>query len=241
MLVAHESFFYIKLSSYRPASAPITRAFMLPVGSINIFVGLTDAVGSFDDSAHRAMLTTPLLTQAEYDQARSATLSLSGGGGLFDGSINNANESDALVDDADSINPSPNDRSIIATSFDGSITRTPSDWCPEDHSEALPYSKFESKGEIWEEPHVILMADSDPPPPDPFCTPIRTDAPAMEIETARKAMEEARAKEQWERKKIRLEKKTTTKISEYHQRRWQKKLATDMPTHTLNFNTLCQM
>jgi hypothetical protein len=69
MLVAHESFFYIKPSSYRPASAPITRAFMLPVGSINIFLGLTDDVGSFDDSAHCAMLTTPLLTQVEYDQA----------------------------------------------------------------------------------------------------------------------------------------------------------------------------
>jgi hypothetical protein len=80
MLVAHNSCFYIKPGSYRLATVLITRTFMLPMGNINIFVGLTDAVDNFDDSMHHAMRTTPLLTQMEYDQARSATLPLSGGG-----------------------------------------------------------------------------------------------------------------------------------------------------------------
>jgi hypothetical protein len=69
MLVAHDSYFYIEPGSYWPATAPIARAFMLPVGGINIFVGLTDAIDNFDDSTHRAMHMTPLLTQTEYDQA----------------------------------------------------------------------------------------------------------------------------------------------------------------------------
>jgi hypothetical protein len=136
MLVAHDSYFYIKPGSYRSASVPVTHTFMLPVGSINIFVGLTDAVENFDDSAHR-MRMTPLLTQAECDQAWSATLLLSGGESIED-AIDNVDESDALADDADSTNPPSGDKSIAATSFDGSITCTPSDWCREDNSEPCP-------------------------------------------------------------------------------------------------------
>jgi hypothetical protein len=127
MLVAHNSCFCIKPGSYRPATALVTLAFMLRVGSINIFVGLTDIVNNFDDSAHRMRMTS-LLTQVENDQARSATLPLSGGGmGSIDGSINNADESDILAIDADSTNPPSSDGSIIPTLFDNSITRTPSD------------------------------------------------------------------------------------------------------------------
>jgi hypothetical protein len=77
---------------------------MLLVGSFNIFVGLTDAVDNIDDSAHHAMGTTPLLTQAEYEEALSTILPLSGGGSVH-GSITNAGESDALADNVDSINP----------------------------------------------------------------------------------------------------------------------------------------
>jgi hypothetical protein len=99
MLVAHVSCFYIKPGTYRL----VTRAFMLPVGSINIFVSLTDAIDNFNDSAHHVRMT-PLLIQAEYDQARSATLPLSGRG-TVDGSINNTDESDALIDDADTTDP----------------------------------------------------------------------------------------------------------------------------------------
>jgi hypothetical protein len=127
---------------------------MLPVGSINIFVGLTDIVNNFDDSVHRAMLTTPLLTQAKYKQARSTNPPLSGEGSVDD-SINNtdesdplADESDLLADDTDSTNPSPSNGSIVATSFDSSITCAPFDWCQEVHSEAQPYSESKSKGGI---------------------------------------------------------------------------------------------
>jgi hypothetical protein len=51
MLDAYGSCFYVKPEMYRLASAPVTRAYMLPVGSINIFVDLTDATENFDDSA----------------------------------------------------------------------------------------------------------------------------------------------------------------------------------------------
>jgi hypothetical protein len=81
MLVTHDSCFYMKPGSYRPALAPITRAYMLPVGSINIFVGLTDAIENFDDSVQNMRMTL-LLTQEEYGEARIATLPLSGGGSI---------------------------------------------------------------------------------------------------------------------------------------------------------------
>jgi hypothetical protein len=81
------------------------------------------------------------------------------------------------------------------------------------------------------------MADKFPPPPDLFCTPICVDALATEIEAAHKALEEARAKELREYNFFCLEKQTATEISEYHQWRWQKKLAANMPNHTLNFDT----
>jgi hypothetical protein len=111
---------------------------MLPVGSINIFVGLTDAAENLDDFTQNKRMTS-LLTQVEYDEARSATLPLSGGGSI-EGDIDDAVESDALADDADSTNPLSGDRSIVATWFDGSITCAPSDWCRGDLSEPLSYS-----------------------------------------------------------------------------------------------------
>jgi hypothetical protein len=102
---------------------------------------------------------TLLLTQEEFNQARSATLSLSGGDSV-DGSITNANESAALPDDADSIDPPSSDGSIITTLFDGSITRVQSDWCREYHLEPLSYLESESEGGVWEEPGAVLMAGS---------------------------------------------------------------------------------
>jgi hypothetical protein len=68
MLVAYGSCFYVKPESYRAASTPITHAYILPVGSINIFVNITDAIENFDDSTQN-MRMTPLLTQAEYNKA----------------------------------------------------------------------------------------------------------------------------------------------------------------------------
>jgi hypothetical protein len=127
ILVAGDSYFYIMPGSYRLAASPTTQGFMFPVGSVNIFLGLTDAAHHFDDYAHRAMRTTPLLNQAEYDQARSATHPLSGGG-LIDNSTKAIDESDTLADDADSSNLPSSDRSIVVVSLDDSITRASSDW-----------------------------------------------------------------------------------------------------------------
>jgi hypothetical protein len=119
---------------------------MLPVGSINIFVGLTDAIDNFDDSAQN-MCMTPLLTQAEYDEARSATLPLLRGGSI-EGDIDNTVESDALTNVADSTDPPSGNRSITTTLFDGSITRAPPDWCRRDLLEPLSYSESESEDGI---------------------------------------------------------------------------------------------
>jgi hypothetical protein len=168
MLVAHDSCFYIKPGSYWMASVPVTRAYMLPVGNITIFVGLTDAIKNFDDSAQNMRMTL-LLTQAEYGKAQLATFPLSGGGSIK-GAIDNAVESDALADDADSTDPPSGNGSIIATSF-------------EDLSEPLSYLETESEDGIWEEPRAVLMACSDPPlpPPDPFSTLIRADLPLVEV------------------------------------------------------------
>jgi hypothetical protein len=87
------------------------------------------------------------------------------------------------------------------------------------------------------------MAGSDPPPPppDPFSTQIHTDLPVLEVEASRKTLEEARVKEQREQEKFRLEKQTATELSEYHQRKWKKRLEDEMPACTLNFDTPCQV
>jgi hypothetical protein len=85
------------------------------------------------------------------------------------------------------------------------------------------------------------MAGNNPPPLDPFTTPIRADLSPTEDEAAHKALEEARVKAQQEREKFRLEKQTTTKLSEYHQRKWQKRLADEMPAHALKFDTQRQI
>jgi hypothetical protein len=83
------------------------------------------------------------------------------------------------------------------------------------------------------------MAGNDPPPPPPdlFTTPIRANLSPTKAESACKALEEARVKEQREREKFRLKKQTATELFEYHQRKWQKRLADEMPAHTLNFDT----
>jgi hypothetical protein len=68
------------------------------MGSVNIFLSLIDTAHHFDDYAYRAMRMTPLLNQAEYDQARSATHPLSGRG-LIENSTKAIDESDTLADE----------------------------------------------------------------------------------------------------------------------------------------------
>jgi hypothetical protein len=137
---------------------------------------------------------TPLFTQAEYDEARSATLQLLGGCSI------KGDVDDALANDADSTHPLSGNRPIFATLFDTSITRAPFDWCCGDLSEHLSYSENDSEDRIWEEPCAVFMASNDPPPPppDPFSTPIHADLTQIEVGAARKALEEARVKEQRE-------------------------------------------
>lgn len=39
-MIATGNFFHIQPSTYRPASSPLKHAWMVPIGSINLFVGL---------------------------------------------------------------------------------------------------------------------------------------------------------------------------------------------------------
>jgi hypothetical protein len=39
-MIATGSFFHIQLSTYHPAPSPLSHAWMVPVGTINLFVGL---------------------------------------------------------------------------------------------------------------------------------------------------------------------------------------------------------
>jgi hypothetical protein len=64
-MIATGGFYHIQPSSYKPASAPISHAVMLPVGSINLFVGFTHAFDPTDPPPR----VTPLAEPYPYDES----------------------------------------------------------------------------------------------------------------------------------------------------------------------------
>jgi hypothetical protein len=86
------------------------------------------------------MRTVPLLNQAQYDQAWSAILLISGGGSVDD-SINLVDDFDALADATDSTDPASHDESIIVASHTGSNTHVAPNSGFEDHMGTLDTSK----------------------------------------------------------------------------------------------------
>ncbi|KAK1664652.1 hypothetical protein QYE76_052811 [Lolium multiflorum] len=235
-MIATGGFFHIQPSSYRPASTPLARAWMVPVGTINLFVGLTG-------------VSDPKSPQQMHDpfapgQLLTATLPLTG-------EVHTEAEP-ALEDDADSAAAASTAESIATASVAGSIVAAslgdsitpvsnPSDF--EDDS-VLPLfssdSDSDSVGAAWHQhPTAVFMAagEGDQPPQDPFSTPLPPTATAAEIEAHRAALEEQRKRELVERQKFRLEQDSVRAVSHYRNRaRMERIQAQGFPSARLNFD-----
>ncbi|KAK1694635.1 hypothetical protein QYE76_011332 [Lolium multiflorum] len=240
-MIATGGFFHIQPSSYRPASTPLARAWMVPVGTINLFVGLTGVSDPGEirpRQAHDPFAPGQLLT---------ATLPLTG-------EVHTEAEP-ALEDDADSATAASTAESIATASVAGSIVAAslgdsitpvsnPSDF--EDDS-VLPLfssdSDSDSVGAAWHQhPTAVFMAagEGDQPPQDPFSTPLPPTATAAEIETHRAALEEQRKRELVERQKFRLEQDSVRAVSHYRNERNRARMeriqAHGFPSARLNFD-----
>src|SRR3954467_6254496 len=109
-------------SSYIPAARPVTHSMILPVGTISLFVGLTDVIISEDSARIRESPPRDRLSESqvrtihrlasEYNSAHSNVPENSA-----------ATEDAALNDDADSATPASLAGSITAASPTGSITQ----------------------------------------------------------------------------------------------------------------------
>ena len=211
-MIATGSFFHIQPSTYHPAPSPLTHAWMVPVGTINLFVGLAGV--SDPTEARPGQLRDPYAP----GQLLTATHPLSG-------EVYTEGES-ALEDDADSAAATSAAGSIVAASLGDSITlvSNPSDF--EDNS-ILPLFDSDSESDSidapeYQLPTAVFMATGDeapPPPVDPFSTPLPATANVTEIEAHRVALEAQRKKELAERQKFRLEQDSVRAVSQYRQQR----------------------
>ena len=245
-LIATGSFYHILPSSYMPASRPLTHAAMLPVGSINIFVGFTEAYDPIG-SAAIGISPLPLAPPRDHlviaggdsteDQIGSTTLPIAGGDSTDDGA--------ALLDDADSATPASVAGSIVVASHVDSITRVSNASDFEDSSIlGIVDSDSDSDSHGWirggsTRHAAVFMADGNNsnPPPDPFTTPLPTTATVTEVEAQRKLLKDARKKELAERERFRLEQSAARNLSAYHQQRMAQCLKDgQLMTRTLNFD-----
>nr|XP_051205521.1 uncharacterized protein LOC127319584 [Lolium perenne] len=232
-------------SSYRPASTPLARAWVVPVGTINLFVGLTGI--SDPDETRPSQVHDPFAP----GQLLTATLPLTG-------EVQTEAEQ-ALEDDADSAGAASTAESIATASVAGSIVAAslgdsivpvsnPSDF--EDDS-VLPLfiplfssdSDSDSVGATRHQyPTAIFIAagEGDQPPQDPFSTPLPPTATAAEIEAHRAALEEQRKRELVERQKFRLEQDSVRAVSHYRNERNRARMeriqAQGFPSARLNFD-----
>ncbi|KAK1652091.1 hypothetical protein QYE76_069896 [Lolium multiflorum] len=215
-MIATGGFFHIQPSSYRPASTPLARAWMVPVGTINLFVGLTrvsDPGETRPSLGHDPFVPGQLLT---------ATLRLTG-------EVHTEAEQ-ALEDDADSAAAASIAESIATASVAGSIVAaslgdsiTPvSNLSDFEDDSVLPLFSSDSDSDSVDEaryqyPTAVFMAagEGDQPPQDPFSTPLPPTATAAEIEAHRAALEEQRKRELVERQKFRLEQDSVRAVSHY--------------------------
>ena len=216
-------------SSYVPAARPVTHSVILPVGTISLFVGLTDVIVSEDsarirespprDRLSESQIRTIHRLASEYNSAHSDVAENSA-----------AAEDAALNDDADSATPASLAGSITAASPAGSITQVSNVGDFEDPS-ILGIFDFDSGSENSADLRdgtgrhaATYMATGTDPPEDPFSTPIPPNATATEVEELRLKLAEAVRKEQAEREKFRLEQVTAQELSRYHQQRIRSRL-----------------
>ncbi|KAK1649768.1 hypothetical protein QYE76_067573 [Lolium multiflorum] len=248
-MIATGNFFHIQPSTYRPASSPLKHAWMVPIGSINLFVGLAGVSDpseprpsrSHDPFAPGQLLTTRPVTGEEYVEAETA-----------------------LEDDAESAVVAPIANSTVAstaadpadTAIDSVIAATDTDFSDiiaitsiaggfEDDS-ILSLFGSDSDSDSVEAPRyryptaVFMAGGGEELPVDAFTTPLPATATATEIEAHRAALEEQRKKELAERQKFRLEQDEVRAVSHYRQqrnrRRMERARANDFPSARLNFD-----
>src|SRR3954464_9054253 len=228
-------------SSYVPAARPVTHSVILPIGTISLFVGLTDVTTSEDSARIRESPPRDRLSESqvrtihrlasEYDSAHSNVAENSA-----------ATEDPALNDDADSAPLASLAGSITAASPAGSITQVSNVGDFEDPS-ILGIFDFDSGSENSADLRdgtnrhaTTYMATGTDPPEDPFTTPIPPNATATEVEELRIKLAEAVRKEQAEREKFRLEQVTAQELSRYHQQRIRSRLNPTIQGRALNFD-----
>ncbi|KAK1668472.1 hypothetical protein QYE76_056631 [Lolium multiflorum] len=110
-MIATGNFFHIQPSTYRPASSPLKHAWMVPIGSINLFVGLagvSDPAEPRPGRSHDPFAPGQLLTAT-----RPVT------GEVY------AEAETALEDDADSAVVAPTANSIVASTAADSVDTVP--------------------------------------------------------------------------------------------------------------------
>ncbi|KAK1648903.1 hypothetical protein QYE76_066708 [Lolium multiflorum] len=248
-MIATGNFFHIQPSTYRPASSPLKHAWMVPIGSINLFVGLasvSDPAEPRPDRAHDPFAPGQLLTatrpvtgevyvEAETaleDEAESAVAAPTA----------NSTVASTVADSADVV---PTIDSVIAaidTDFSDIIAITSiaeSTAAPPTARSAAAASDKDSISLVshpsdfeggfeddsveaprYRYPTTVFMAGGgEELPVDAFTTPLPATATATEIEAHRAALEEQRKKELAERQKFRLEQDEVRAVSHYRQQR----------------------
>jgi hypothetical protein len=214
---------------------------MVPVGTINLFVGLTgvsDPGETRPSQGHDPFAPGQLLT---------ATLPLTG-------EVHTEAEQ-ALEDDADSAAAASTAESFATASVAGSIVAaslgdsiTPvSNLSDFEDDSVLPLFSSDSDSDSVDEaryqyPTAVFMAagEGDQPPQDPFSTPLPPTVTVAEIEAHRAALEEQQKRELVERQKFRLEQDSVRAVSHYRNERNRARMeriqAQGFPSARLNFD-----
>src|SRR4051812_30166170 len=228
-------------SSYVPAARPVTHSVILPVGTISLFVGLTNVIVLEDsdrirespprDRLSESQIRTIHRLASEYNSAHSDVAENAA-----------AAEDTALNDDADSATPASLAGSITAASPAGSITQVSNVGDFEDPS-ILGIFDFDSGSENSADLRdrtgrhaATYMATGADPLEDPFSTPIPPNTTTTEVEELRLKLAEAVRKEQAEREKFRLEQVKAQELSRCHQLRIRSRLNPTIQGCALNFD-----
>src|SRR4051812_4427117 len=214
---------------------------ILPIGTISLFVGLTDIIVSEDSARIRESPPHDRLSESQVRTIHHLASEYNSAHSNVD--ENSAAAEDAtLNDDADSVTPASLAGSITAASPAGSITQVSNVGDFEDPS-ILGIFDFDSGSENSADLRdgtgrhaATYMATGTDPPEDPFSTPIPPNAMATEVEELGLKLAEAVRKEQAEREKFRLEQVTAQELSRYHQQRIRSRLNPTVQGRALNFD-----
>ena len=229
-MIATGDFLHVQPISYRPASAPIVRSVMIPVGTINLYVGFTgaaDLIGSGDGDGRADSATLPQeLSDRDRDRICADTAPIV--------ESDCSDEDPTLQDDADLSAPASYAGSITPASIADSIAPVSNAGDFEDGSvlglldcDSEPERDEHHSGEPTRHTAVLMAGtatEGDQLPLDPFTTPITSATTPEQLETLRKAMETAQKKELEDSRKFQLQREQEREITEYRQRRGRQRL-----------------